>query len=351
MRDKLLGWYNENKRDLPWRRRSGAYAVLVSEMMLQQTTVETVLRYYEPFMKRFPDVQSLAAADEQEVLACWKGLGYYSRARNLHRIAQQVTGEYGGVFPDVHAAWLTLPGVGPYIAGAVMSIAYGQPFPAVDGNVLRVISRAFALQEDITRSSARKAVEARLCAMITPENAGDFTQALMELGALICRPTSPDCARCPWHTDCAALREGIVDELPVRKPRTAPRNVQLWAALIETADAVLLHYRGSDTLLAKLWGLPVAEKQEGETPEALFANKYDITLAGGKVIGHASHVFTHQRWEMDIVEYTLENEIKLNAAEWEWTSWESIEEKPIPTAFMRALRAVRKQRAERKAYD
>jgi A/G-specific adenine glycosylase len=351
MRDKLLRWYNKNKRDLPWRRRSGAYAVLVSEMMLQQTTVETVLRYYEPFMARFPDVQTLAAADEQEVLACWKGLGYYSRARNLHRIARQVISEFGGEFPDTHEAWLSLPGVGPYMAGAVMSIAYGLPYPAVDGNVLRVMSRVFALREDITRPAARKEAEARVNAMMTHENTGDFTQALMELGALVCRPSSPNCTDCPWSADCAALRQNIVDELPIRKSRTAPRTVQLWAALIDTEDSVLLHYRGSETLLAKLWGLPVAEKQEGETPEALFAKKYGISLKDGEVTGHAAHVFTHQRWEMDVVSYRMKSEKEFNTPEWEWTGWESIEEKPIPTAFMRILRVVRKQRAERKAYE
>jgi len=348
MRDKLLRWYNKNKRDLPWRQRSGPYPVLVSEMMLQQTTVDTVLRYYEPFMARFPHVKTLAAADEQEVLASWKGLGYYSRARNLHRIARQVVSEFGGEFPSTHDEWLSLPGVGPYMAGAVLSIAYGQPYPAVDGNVLRVISRAFALREDITRPVARKEVEARVSAMMAHENAGDFTQALMELGALVCRPSSPDCTNCPWNADCAALRENVVNELPIRKPRTAPRTVQLWAALIETEDSVLLHYRGSETLLAKLWGLPVAEKQDGKIPEALFAEKYGLSLMDGEVTGHAVHVFTHQRWQMDVVSYRMKSEIKFNIPEWEWISWESIEKKPIPTAFMRILRAVKKQRAERK---
>ncbi len=346
MRDKLLRWYNKNKRDLPWRRRNGAYAVLVSEMMLQQTTVETVLRYYEPFMARFPDVRTLAAADEQEVLACWKGLGYYSRARHLHSIAK-VVGEFGGVFPNTHEAWLSLPGVGPYMAGAVLSIAFGQAYPAVDGNVLRVISRVFALREDISRTAARKEVEARVGAMMPHKSAGDFTQALMELGALICRPASPDCTNCPWNEVCVALRDSIVDELPVRKPRIAPRIVPLWAALIKTEDAVLLHYRGNDTLLAKLWGLPVAQKQDGETAESLFNNKYGIALTDGEVVSRAVHVFTHQRWEMDVVSYRVENPIKLNASEWEWVSWESIENKPIPTAFMKILRVVRKQMAER----
>lgn len=344
MRDKLLAWYNANKRDLPWRRRSGAYAVLVSEMMLQQTTVETVLRYYEPFLKRFPDVHVLAAADEQEVLASWKGLGYYSRARNLHRIAKLIVSEYSGVFPDSFDAWRKLPGVGPYMAGAVMSIAFGKAYPAVDGNVLRVFSRAFALREDITSPAARKQSEALVCGMMTQESAGDFTQALMELGALVCRPVSPDCAACPWHDDCLALREGIVDELPVKKPRAKVKTVALWAALIESDNEVLLHYRGSDTLLARLWGLPVANKHEGAAPETAFSKKYGLHLPKGEVMMHASHVFTHQRWEMDVIHYKLEKQAKPDNPEWEFVSWESIDEKPIPTAFMKILSGVRNRR-------
>lgn len=351
MRNKLLQWYKENQRDLPWRRRSGAYAVLVSEMMLQQTTVETVLRYYEPFLARFPDVQTLALADEQQVLACWKGLGYYSRARSLHRIAQQVIQEFGGVFPDTHEAWLKLPGVGPYMAGAVLSIAFGQAFAAVDGNVLRVISRVFALREDITSSAARRAAQSRVQDMMTDENAGDFTQALMELGALVCRPLSPACGSCPWNGDCAALKDGIVDELPVKKPRAKVITLHLWAALIETSDKVLLEYRSGDTLLARLWGLPVAEKREAVTPEALLAEKYGIALTNGQVIGHAAHVFTHRRWEMDVVRFVVNEQINPSTSEWEWTSWESIDEKPIPTAFMRILNEVRKNRAERNTHE
>ncbi len=344
MKDKLLAWYDTNKRDLPWRRRGGAYAVLVSEMMLQQTTVETVLRYYEPFLQRFPDVHALAAADEQEVLACWKGLGYYSRARNLHRIARLVVNECGGEFPESFSAWRKLPGVGPYMAGAVMSIAFGKAYPAVDGNVLRVISRAFALREDIASPAARKQTEAIVSAMMTEENAGDFTQALMELGALVCRPVSPDCAACPWQKDCAALREGIVDELPVKKPRAKVKSVALWAALIESDNEVLLHYRAGDTLLGRLWGLPVADKQEGAAAETAFFKKYGIQLTHGEAVMHAAHVFTHQRWEMDVVRYKLKKELKPDHSEWEFVSWESIDEKPIPTAFMRILNDVRKRR-------
>jgi A/G-specific adenine glycosylase len=182
--------------------------------------------------------------------------------------------------------------------------------------------------------------------MMTDESASDFTQALMELGALVCRPASPDCAACPWNGDCAALREGIVDELPVKKPRAKVRTIELWAALIETTDKVLLHYRSEDRLLGRLWGLPVAEKHEALTPEALIAEKYGLELSGGKITSHAVHVFTHQRWEMDVVQYRLDNEIKLEGSEWEFVSWESIDEKPIPTAFMRILNDVRKKRRE-----
>jgi len=345
MRDKLLGWYEINKRDLPWRRRGGAYAVLVSEMMLQQTGVETVIRYYEPFLRRFPDVYALAAADEQAVLACWKGLGYYSRARSLHRIAKIVTEEYGGEFPQTAQGWLAMPGVGPYIAGAVMSIAYGKPYPAVDGNVLRVVSRAFALREDITRPSARREAEARVRAMMTDKNAGDLTQALMELGALVCRPSSPGCTDCPWNEDCKARKLGIENELPVKKPRGKARTVALWAALVETEDKVLLCYRGSERLLGRLWGLPVAEKREGAAPETLFFEKYGLKLNAGEMAGTALHVFTHQRWEMDIVRYTTDEQIKPVSSEWQWTHWESIDEKPIPTAFMRILDGERKKRS------
>ncbi len=342
MRDKLLVWYQANKRDLPWRRRSGAYAVLVSEMMLQQTTVETVLRYYEPFLKRFPDVQTLAAADEQEVLSCWKGLGYYSRARHLHRIAKQVVSD-GGEFPDTLDAWRQLPGVGPYMAGAVMSIAFGKAYPAVDGNVLRVISRVFALRDDITSSAARRQTEERVRGMMTGDSAGDFTQALMELGATVCRPVSPDCAACPWNKDCAALREGIVDELPVKKPKAKVKTVSLWAALIVSRDSVLLHYRSDDTLLGRLWGLPVAEKKEGIMPETLFAEKYGLDLPQGSSIFQAVHVFTHQRWEMDVVRYEINDEMKPENGEWAFVGWASIDEKPIPTAFMKILNTVRKK--------
>ena len=338
---KLLDWYRVNKRDLPWRKTSDVYAVLVSEIMLQQTTVETVLGYYERFLMRFPDVAALAAVSEEEVLDAWKGLGYYSRARNLHRLAKQVAAA-GGVFPETLEGWRGLPGVGPYIAGAVASIALGLPHAAVDGNVLRVFSRVDGITDDIMLPQTKKRVEARVQALMPRDATSDFTQALMELGALVCRPALPDCAACPVADGCVACERGIVDDLPVKKPKEKQRVVNMWVAVAVTPDAVLLEHRRDDTLLARMWGLPNVEKQGDRPAEELLAEKYGIRLTGGQLSGHAVHVFTHRRWEMDIVQFSPEAEIFVSGA-LEWVNWEQFEKKPVPTAFMKALRVARKE--------
>ena len=338
---KLLNWYRANKRDLPWRKTSDVYAVLVSEMMLQQTTVETVLGYYTRFLARFPDVQSLAAASEEEVLDAWKGLGYYSRARNLHKLAKQAA-ENGGVFPDTLEEWRKLPGVGPYIAGAVTSIALGLPHAAVDGNVLRVFARADGIADDIMLPQTKKRVEERVQGLMPRDATSDFTQALMELGALVCRPVSPNCAACPVVEGCLAHQRGIVDELPLKKPKEKQQVVRMWVAVVETPDAVLLEHRQNDTLLAHMWGLPIVEQQGDRPAEELLAEKYGIRLSGGQPAGHAVHVFTHRRWKMDILRVKLDEEFPVDGA-LEWVSWEQFERKPVPTAFMKALQTARKE--------
>jgi len=337
---KLLNWYRANKRDLPWRRTRDVYRVLVSEMMLQQTTVETVLVYYERFLERFPDVQTLAAASEEDVLEMWKGLGYYSRARNLHRLARQVAA--AGAFPDTLEGWRILPGVGPYIAGAVTSIALGLPHAAVDGNVLRVFARVDGIEDDIMLPQTKKRVESRVQSLMPADAAGDFTQALMELGALVCRPVSPDCYACPEAHDCVAYQRGLVDKLPIKKPREKQQVINMWVAVVQTPDAVLLEHRREETLLARMWGLPNVKHLRDRTAEELLAEKYGIRLPAGEPAGHAVHVFTHRRWEMDIVRYTLDEEISVGGT-LEWVSWEQFEKKPVPTAFLKALRAAGKE--------
>ena len=332
----LLEWYNANKRDLPWRRTREPYAVLVSEMMLQQTRVDTVIGYYNEFMQRFPDVYALAGATETDVLNAWKGLGYYSRARNLHRCAHQVAERCGGEFPDTLAGWRALPGVGEYIAGAVMSIALGKPYAAVDGNVLRVISRLYGLRGDIAAPAARKEVEARVQGMMPQDRASDFTQALMEQGALVCKPASPDCGRCSVAVLCKALAQNAVQQIPVKTPKKAPREVKLIVAAVVCGGSLLMERRGEKALLAGMWGLPAVEIKEGKASEALLWERYALKLEGGVSIGHAQHTFTHQRWEMEIRYYRADK--PSDAGErMEWVPVGRIDEKPVPKAFQKAI--------------
>lgn len=341
--ESILSWYQKNKRDLPWRRTHEAYAILVSEMMLQQTQVETVIGYYSAFMQRFPNVTALANADETEVLNYWQGLGYYNRARNLHRSAKLVMEQYGGKFPQTYEELIALPGVGPYIAGAVTSIAYNQPYSAVDGNVLRVVSRLFGIREDISKASVHRKITIHVKDMMPSQHAGDFTQALMELGALICKPISPDCAHCPVSTQCVAYREDAVQCIPVKKPKNKQRTVRLWVVAVQTSQLILLEYRKNETLLAKMWGLPIIE--QSEDLETRFLDKFAVALKDGKHIGHVTHVFTHQRWEMDIVEFCLSERVMVGQ-ELEWVDWGQLDKKPIPTAFKKVLDIIKKERCK-----
>src|SRR5512137_208808 len=238
MRRALLGWYDRNRRDLPWRRTKDPYRIWVSEVMLQQTTVKAATPYYEAFLKRFPTLQSLAEEPEEEVLAAWSGLGYYHRARNLHRGAQHVAERHGARFPRTLEAALAVPGVGLYTASAILSIAYGLPLPVVDGNVRRVLARLLALRGPEYRKDGpyyNRAEE-----LLDRERPGDWNQALMELGATVCTPRNPGCDACPLRSACRARALGLVDELPEGRARRAPVDVQVAAALVERDGKVLL---------------------------------------------------------------------------------------------------------------
>jgi A/G-specific adenine glycosylase len=257
---ELLAWYRANKRQLPWRENRDPYRIWVSEIMLQQTRVDTVIPYFSRFMERFPTIRALAEAPEEEVLKCWEGLGYYSRARNLQAGAQEVVRLYGGIVPDDVAAVSALKGVGPYTAGAIMSIAFNRPEPAVDGNVMRVFSRYYLLEDDVAKPSVRVGIE-RLARAIIPEGAaGDFNQAIMELGALVCTPKSPGCLLCPVLAHCAGRAAGREAELPVKTKAKPPRPELRLAALIEgageMAGRVLVRRRPDSGLLARMWELP-----------------------------------------------------------------------------------------------
>jgi len=294
----LLEWFREHQRAMPWRAEGTPYRVWISEIMLQQTQVDTVIPYFERFVAAFPDVQALAAADEQKVLKLWQGLGYYSRARNLHRCAQVVLAEHGGELPADYAALMKLPGLGAYTAAAVASIAFGQAVPVVDGNVLRVTSRLFELEDDIAKPKTRDAVFKRLSPAI--ERSGhpsDFNQAMMELGALVCRPSSPTCLLCPVNAHCQALATGRVDELPVKTKGKAVPHKDLAAALIRRDGQVLLVQRPTDGMLGGLWELPTVERRPREAAAKALARALPALLGADVAIetslGEVRHAYSH----------------------------------------------------------
>jgi A/G-specific adenine glycosylase len=327
----LLEWYHGQKRDLPWRRHRNPYYIWISEIMLQQTRVDTVIPYFNRFIERFPTVESLADAPEEDVLKCWEGLGYYSRARNLQHAAKQVKEEYGGQVPNDRDAVFSLKGVGPYTAGAILSIAFNRPEPAVDGNVMRVLSRYFLIEDDIAKGPTRIKME-RLAAELIPEGeASHFNQALMELGALICTPKSPRCLPCPVMEHCSARLAGCETSLPVKTKAKPPRPEERLAALVEGrgehAGRVLIRQRPSSGLLARMWELPhwPAPPAAGGASAALLPEtaaqdrlRRSLLQAGifARPEGHwmaAEHTFSHIVWTLQVYRCREEEALPLAA--------------------------------------
>jgi A/G-specific adenine glycosylase len=295
----LLNWYAVNARQLPWRGHPDPYAVWVSEIMLQQTRVETVIPYFQRWMERFPDISSLAAAEQQEVLASWEGLGYYSRARNLHRAAQILASQYHGEMPRDLKTLRSLPGVGRYTAGAIASIAFGMDVPTLDGNIRRVLARFFNVQIP----ARSKDGEARLWELATinlPQGrAGDYNQAMMDLGASICTPRHPDCAHCPLAAHCAAFALGVQEHLPILPARVAVPHYTVAAAVIQRDGKVLIAQRPLEGLLGGLWEFPGGKLQAGEDLATCLKREIHEELGAeievGEPIGVFRHAYTHFR--------------------------------------------------------
>lgn len=305
--ERLLEWYHSQKRDLPWRRHRDPYYIWVSEIMLQQTRVETVIPYFNRFIERFPTIAALAEAPEEEVLKCWEGLGYYSRARNLQHAAKEVKERYGGAVPNDREAVFGLKGVGPYTAGAILSIAFNRPEPAVDGNVMRVLSRYFLIEDDIAKNKTRVRMEGLAAELIPEGEASHFNQALMELGALVCTPKAPRCLTCPVMEQCAGRLEGRELTLPVKTKAKPPRPETRIAALVEgsgpNAGRVLIRQRPSTGLLARMWELP----HWPAPPEAAAEDGLRRSLADSGVPAEvrdywtdAEHTFSHIHWTLKV---------------------------------------------------
>lgn len=321
----FITWYEKEKRNLPWRVNLDPYRIWISEIMLQQTRVDTVIDYYYRFMEWFPTIQALAEAPEDKLLKAWEGLGYYSRARNLKIAAQQIMSEFNGKMPETITEIRQLKGIGPYTAGAIGSIAFQLPEPAIDGNVMRVVSRLFQISDDIAKASSRKVFEQAMYQIIDKKRPGDFNQALMDLGSGTCTPTSPKCEKCPIQSYCLSYEKNTMTDFPVKSKKVKPKDVYYLAGIIENKQQeFLLNQRESTGLLANMWLFPIEEvsKKQFESLQENFEKEnkqmtldfseqsmvaeeeidifadYAQVVWQKKIIGEVTHVFSHLKWHI-----------------------------------------------------
>ncbi len=334
----LLAWFEAEARDLPWRRTSDPYKVWLSEVILQQTRVDQGLPYYERFVEAFPTVEALASAPEDAVLKRWEGLGYYTRARNLHKAAKSVVEDYGGALPRAPELLQLLPGVGRYTAGAIASIAFGVRAPVVDGNVKRVLSRLFNIEESIDDAETEKTLWGLAEALVPSARPGDFNQAMMELGARICVPKTPNCAACPVARQCQALRAGVQAERPVRNAKKAVPHKEIVVAAIEKDGKFLLGKRPPSGLLGGLWEFPGGKLERGETHEQALAREckeeLGITVRVGGMVACVKHAYTHLRVTLNVYRCrVVSGKPKAKAhTELRWVAHEDFDEYAFPIA-------------------
>ena len=312
-RERLATWYHAERRILPWREDPRPYRVWLSEIMLQQTQVATVIPYFERFLKTFPTVEDLANASEEDVLTQWSGLGYYRRARLLHRAAKVVCDDYSGTFPSSSTELEKLPGIGAYTSRAIASIAFDEPVAVLDGNVARVISRWVRLEDTIDGSKGNKALWAMAQEVLDTVDPSSHNQAMMELGALICSPTSPGCNRCPVSTLCQAYQLGDPESFPKKKPKKKAVSIREVAAFAQRHDGTfLMTKRPKEGLLAGLWELPGGPKQPRKNAAKSLIEALDDRLSLGAVVGssrgHVHHVFTHRKLDLEILEVQIRGE-------------------------------------------
>lgn len=333
----LLSWYDDNKKPLPWRKTTEPYKIWISEIMSQQTQVETAMPYYERFMKKYPTIETLAQADDAELLKLWEGLGYYSRARNLKIAAQEVVDKYNGKFPDNLADILSLKGIGPYTAAAIASISFGLAEPAIDGNLMRVTSRLFELDCDISKSSSRKIFDGYLRKLISKKRPGDFNQALMDLGSLVCSPKSPKCEACPLLNYCAAAASGKQLNYPVKTKKIKQKDLYFTAFTLENSlGEYYLEKRPSKGLLADMWTFPLTELPaadfekmitDGSVSKNIVIPELPESISKMEYVANFTHVFSHQKWHLAIIklkpEETFEVADELLSEDKMWVHFDS----------------------------
>lgn len=331
----LIAWYEINKREMPWRDRKDAYAIWISEMMLQQTQVKTVIPYFNRFISLFPDVDALADAKEETVLKAWEGLGYYSRARNIHQAAKQVKTQYQSVFPNNYEDILALKGIGPYTAGAIASIAFSQPIPAVDGNVLRVISRVLGSTLPIDQASTQKAIKDYLMPFYHHADPAKLTQALMELGATLCKGKLPNCENCPLKNGCLANLQDMTNRIPVKQGKTKQTTHIFQTALVRNVKGeVLISKRSDEGLLASLYEF---YQVEAESQSTLIDSLEALSLSVLSLdsLGEIRHVFSHRIWYMQVHEVMVSGKV---TPPYFFVSVADLHQYPMATAHKKILK-------------
>ena len=334
--EPLIEWYEENHRILPWRASKNPYYIWISEIMLQQTRVEAVKGYYDRFLKALPTVKDLAEAEEDKLLKLWEGLGYYNRVRNMQKAAQQIMVDHEGIFPDTYEEILQLKGIGNYTAGAISAFAYGIPKPAVDGNVLRVISRITGSYEDIMKQSVRKKIESALEQVIPTDAASDFNQGLIELGAIVCVPNGgPKCEQCPVKEYCIAHAENLTAEIPVKKKAKARKIEERTVLIFKDGKQIAIRKRPAKGLLAGLYEFPNLEGKLSMDEVTEYSKKIGLMPVRVQKLPEAKHIFSHIEWHMtgyavqiDETEQEYQNMLFVDVKETE-------EQYPIPAAFSR----------------
>jgi A/G-specific adenine glycosylase len=348
IRKNLLRWFRASRRDLPWRRHYRPYEVWISEVMLQQTQVKTVLPYYERWMARFPDIRSVAEAPEDTLLKHWEGLGYYSRARNIQKTAQILLRDYDGEVPAELSTLRKLPGIGPYTAAAILSLAFNQDHPVVDGNVKRVFARLHDMDKPVGDRESLRFIEESADRLLPRGEARDFNQALMELGAVVCTPRNPLCDDCPLAEECRSRLRGVVNERPVSAPRKTAVFTEVAVGLLVSRGRIFIQKRPPGGLMPLLWEFPGGKVKDGETPERAlvreFMEELEIRITGLRKFGVIRHSYTSFRVTLHAFLCRLEDgrqrPVLRSAVDGRWVTPRELADYPFPAANQRLIRAL-----------
>jgi len=346
LQNKLLAWFEKEKREMPWRNDLNPYRILVSEFMLQQTQVKTVIPYFERWMKSFPTLQKLAKAQESTVLKHWEGLGYYSRARNLKKTAQIILKDYSGKVPDSMTEILKLPGIGRYTAGAILSIAFGQKVPVLDGNVKRVLSRIFLLKENGGDRKSENILWETMHSLLPEAGAGDFNQAFMELGATVCLPKSPLCLLCPLKQNCKAQKTGEQNLYPPRKQKTPSTKIEVSAAVILRRNKIYIQKRKVGGLMGGLWEFPGGKFESGESAEQCLTREIKeemgVALHIDEKLMTVKHSYTRFRVTLHVFLCRIHSGrvSPTQCEEWDWVKREELDSYPFPAANVKIIKSL-----------